>query len=81
MLPNLPEAPDVPGLFDAIGLEAAKDEIRRHIHHCWSRLGQNPFFFFFFLNSFCHRNAANQGEPFGATKKIISLATREITFG
>ena len=39
------------------------------IHHCWSRLGHNPLFFFLFLNSFRHRNAANQAEFFGAAKR------------
>ena len=67
--------------------------MRRNIHHCWSRLRHNPFFFFFlFLNSFRHRNAANQAEIFGAAKraqmanieqmkKIIPFVMREITFG
>ena len=51
----------------------------------------NPFFFLL-LNSFCHRNAADQAETFGASKraemanieqnkKIVPLITREITFG
>ena len=60
--------------------------IRRNIH-CWSRLGYNPFSLFLFLNSFCHRSAANQAEILGAAKraemanieqmkKIVPLITR-----
>ena len=42
---------------------------RRQIHHCWSRLRHSPFSFFLFLNSFRHRNTANQAEIFGANEE------------
>ena len=45
-----------------------RHEIRGQIHRCWSRIGLNPFLFLF-LTSFCHRNAANQDETFGAAKR------------
>ena len=72
------------------GIGTWRHEIRRHNHHCWSRLGHNPFFLLF-LNSFRHLKAANQAEILSAasgaemanveqTKKIIPLFTREITF-
>ena len=65
--------------------------MRRHTHHR-SRLGYNPFSFFFVPDFFCHRSAANQAENFGAAKradianieqlkKIVPLITREIPFG
>ena len=95
-LPSLTEAPDLPWLFDAIGLEAAEElwrhKIRRHIHHCWSRLGHILFSFFLFLNSFCQRNGADQAEIFGTAEraemadveqmeKIVPLVTCEVPFG
>ena len=47
------------GLPEAIGINRTRccgwncrNTIRRHTHHCWSRLGHNPFFFFLFLNYF-----------------------------
>ena len=47
------------GLPEAIGINRTRccgwncrNIIRRHTHHCWSRLGHNPFFFFLFLNYF-----------------------------
>ena len=65
---------------------------RNLTHHCWSRLGHNPFSFFLFLNSFRHGNAANQDEIFGTvkrvemahvepTKKMVPLITCEISLG
>ena len=50
LLSGFTESIGIPGLLDAIGLDAAEEllnKIRRHIHHCWSRLGHNSFFFFF----------------------------------
>ena len=55
-------------------------------------LGYNPFSFFLFLNSFCHRSAADQAGILSAAsraemanidqmKKIIPLITREISLG
>ena len=32
-------------------------------------VGHNPFSFFLFLNSFCHRTAVSQADFFGAAKR------------
>ena len=72
------------------GRGTCRNKIGRTIH--WkSRLGNTPFFFLF-LKTVCHRNAADQAETFGAAKraemaniepirKIVPFITREITFG
>ena len=68
-----------------------RNKIRRYIHHCWSRLGHNSFFFFWILNPFLHCGATYQAEILGAAsgaemadikqmKKIVPIITSEIPF-
>ena len=48
------EAIGIPGLLDAIGLDAVDELVaikRRQIHRCWPRLGHNSFFFFDLVSS------------------------------
>ena len=67
-----------------------RNKIRGHIHHCWSRLGHNSFFFLI-LNPLRHCGAAYQAEILETTsgaemadveqmKKIVLLITRGIPF-
>ena len=93
LLSGLPEIIGIPGLLDAIGLDAPEElvaiKLRRHIHHCWSRLGHN--FFFLILNPLRHCGAACQAEILGTAsgaemadieqmKKIVPLITCDISF-
>ena len=91
LLPGFTEAPDIPRLFDAIGLDAAEElvAIRQEETFIVSRdLDTTLSLFVLLLNSFYHRSAVNQAEIFGAAKraemanieqmkKIIRLITRE----
>ena len=91
LLSGFPEAIGIPGLVNAIGLDAAEELVAlkgRHIHHCWSRLG-HKFFFFLILNPHRHCGAVYQTEILGAAsatemadiqhmKKIVPLITCEI---
>ena len=44
-----------------------RNNIRRHIHHCWSRLGRNSFSFLLILNPLRHCRAAYQAEILSTT--------------
>ena len=69
LLSGFPEAIGIPGLLEAIGLDAEEElgrNKRRHIHHCWSRLGHNSFLFFLILNLLRHCGAAYQAKILGA---------------
>ena len=94
MLSGFPEAIGIPGLLDAIGLDAVEDLVakkKRLIHRCWTRLGHNSFFFFLILYPRRPCGAAYQAEILGAAsgaemddikqmKKIVPLITCEISF-
>ena len=85
----------IPGLLDAIGLDAAEELVaikEDRFISCKSRLGHNSFFFFLILYSLRHCGAAYQAEILGAAsraetadieqmKKIVPLITCEISFG
>ena len=92
LLSGYPEAIGIPGLLDAIGLDAVEElcrKKRRWIHRCWSRHGHTSFFFLI-LYPLRHCGAAYQAEIVGAgkraemadieqVKKIVPFVTWKIT--